>query len=93
MLCIYSQEVFVWGTSAPEQVDAIQNIQKKLKPLIPPEVLPLTIEASRHRMHTNHLVAGLTRTLAAVRSRRMSTPVAVPKSPLVVPKGSDFPMN
>ena len=88
MLCTYSQEVFLWGTLAPEQVDAIQKIQKKLKPMMPPEGLPLTIEDSPHRMHTNHLVAGLTRTLAAVRSRRMSTPVAVPKSPLVVPNGS-----
>ena len=44
-----------------------QEIRQKLKPLIPPDGSPLTMEASPHQVQANHLVAALTDPSGAVR--------------------------
>ena len=44
--------------------DLTQEIRAKLEPLIPPQASPTTMVASPHRLQANHLVAGLTNTLA-----------------------------
>ena len=63
--------------------DLTQEIPNKLEPLIPPQASPTTVGMSPHRVQTNHLVAGLTNTLGSLRSRRMPTPAAIPRSPFV----------
>ena len=51
--------------------------------MIPPQASPTTVGVSAHRVQANHLVAGLTNTLASLRSRPMPTPAAIPRSPFV----------
>ena len=60
-----------------------QEIRERLEPLIPPQGSPTTLGAPPHRVHANHLVAGLSHTLGGVRSRPMPTPAVVPGSPFV----------
>ena len=62
--------------------DLKEDIRDKLKPPIPPHASPVTIGASQHRVQANHLVAGLTHTLAGLRGRAMATPSAVSRAPL-----------
>ena len=64
--------------------DLTQEMREKLEPLmIPPQASPTTVGVSCHRVQANHLVAGLTNTLGSLRSRRMPTPAAIPRSPFV----------
>ena len=64
--------------------DLTQEIREKLEPLmIPPQASPTTVGVSHHRVHANHLVAGLTNTLGSLRSRPMPTPAAILRSPFV----------
>ena len=64
--------------------DLTQEIRDKLEPLmIPPQASPTTVGVSPHRVQANHLVAGLTDTLGSLRSRKMPTPAAIPRSPFV----------
>ena len=71
-------------TAAGELVaDMTQEIRNNLKPLMPPEGLPMTIGAFPHRVQAKHLVAGVTHTLGGLRSRPMLTLAAVPRSPFV----------
>ena len=51
--------------------DHTKEIRAKWDLLIPPQGSPMTIRASSHRIQANHLVAGLTHTLGAVRSLSM----------------------
>ena len=48
--------------------DLTQEIRAKKGPLIPPQGSPTIVEISPHRVQANHLVAGLTNTLASLRS-------------------------
>ena len=64
--------------------DLTQEIREKLEPLmIPPQASPTTVGMSPHRVQANHLAAGLTNTLGSLRSQRMPTPAAIPRSPFV----------
>ena len=63
--------------------DLPQEIQAKLEPLIPAQASPTMVGISPHQVQANHLVAGLTNTLGSLRSRPMSTPAAIPRSPFV----------
>ena len=60
-----------------------QEIRENLEPLIPSQASPTTVGMSPHRVQANHLGAGLTNTLGSLRSRRMPTPAAIPRSPFV----------
>ena len=72
--------------------DITQEIREKLEPLIPLQGSPTTLGASSHRLQANHLVVGLSHTLAGVRSRPMPTPAVVPRSPFV-PKTAQPPYS
>ena len=63
--------------------DLTQEIQAKLEPLILPQASPTIVGISPHRVQANHLVAGLTNTLASLRSRPMPTPAVIPRSPFI----------
>ena len=63
--------------------DLTQEIRDKLEPLIPPQASPTTVGMSPHRVHANHLAAGLTNTLGSLRSQPMPTPAVIPRSPFV----------
>ena len=63
--------------------DLTQEIPEKLEPLIPLQASPTTVGMSPHRVQANHLVAGLTNILGSLRSRPMSTPAVIPRSPFV----------
>ena len=64
--------------------DLTQEIRDKLEPpMIPAQASPTTVGVSPHRVQANHLVAGLTNTLGSLKSRRMPTPAAIPRSPFV----------
>ena len=63
--------------------DLTQEIRAKLEPLIPPQASSTTVGMSPHRVHANHLVAGLTNTLGSLRSLPMPTPAAIPRRPFV----------
>ena len=80
------------GATAHLIGDLTEDIRAKLEPLIPPQVSPMTAEASRHQVEANHLVADLTHTLGAVRSRSMTTPAAIPRS-FFVPRTAQPPYS
>ena len=63
--------------------DITQEIVDKLKPLMPSHGSAVAIGGSPHRVQANHVVAGLTHTLARVRSRPMPTPATFPGSHFV----------
>ena len=63
--------------------DLTQEIQAKLKPLIPPKASPTIAGVLPRRVQANHLVAGLTSTLGSLRSRPMPTPAVIPRSPFI----------
>ena len=64
--------------------DPTQEIRENLEPLmIPPQASPTTVGVSLHRVQADPLVAGLTNTLAGLRSRPMPIPAAIPRSPFV----------
>ena len=63
--------------------DLTQEIRAKLEPLIPPKASPTVVGVSPNRVQANHLVAGLTNTLGSLRSRLMSTPAVMWRSPFI----------
>ena len=67
------------GATSEKAGDLNQEIWAKLEPLIPPQASHTTLGISPHRLHANHLVAGLTNTLGSFRSRRMPTPAVIPR--------------
>ena len=71
------------GATADLVGDLTQEIRAKLEPLILPHGSRVTIGALPHRVQANHLVAGLTQSLAGVKSQRKPTSAAVPRSPFV----------
>ena len=56
------------GATADLVGDLIEEVQVKLKPLIPPQGSPVTIGASPRRVQAKNLVARFTHTLDGVRS-------------------------
>ena len=72
--------------------DMTQEMWNNLKPLLPAEGSPMTIAASPNQVQANHLVAGLTHTLGAMRSRPMPAPAAVRRSPFV-PRTAQLPYS
>ena len=65
----------------------VGNLTQEIRELEPlmrlSQASPTTVGMSPHRVQANHLVAGLTSTLGSLRSRRMPTPAAIPRSPFV----------